>query len=230
MHSFREACVPVCCLALLAAVISLTGCAFRNSRTSKSSDTVVYHSDERSSTKKKESPEAHHARSSESTGSSEVKSVSDKPTSSKTAISDSAENRKANFRSEKTAGTKGNRPSGPSDLKSDPDEEGEVREAALKLAQNCESPLNIKICYVTADREWWVSIYDDLGAQVDVKEYIWDKENQRLRPFLVLTRIPKNKLEDQLRKSGPDRVCFQLDPPKKNKAEKAGPQKDLPKP
>ncbi len=100
------------------------------------------------------------------------------------------------------------------------EEEQEVRSAALKLAQTCESLIHIKICYIIADDEWWVSLYDDMGPQVDLRSFIWDRDNQRLRPFLVLTRIPKNKLEQHVYASGEDRSCFLLEPLKPLKEEK----------
>ncbi len=214
-------------------LIAVTGCASRGGSTSKKPDTVVYDKDKQPSASKKANPQASPVTAAESKAPNEVEGASDKVISAKTAVPRTTENSKTSRNPDLTTGPPGNKSKSPPDQTDDSEEERDVREAALKLIKNSENPeslINIKICYVTTDREWWVSIYDDLGSQIDIKSYIWDRENQRLRPFLVLTRIPKKKLSQHLRTSGSDRLCFVMDPPKKTNDEKPTSRKELSKP
>lgn len=94
-----------------------------------------------------------------------------------------------------------------------PTEEEVVKEAAVKMGQSLEPVLSIKICYLSPKDEWWASIYHDLGHLIDVKQFIWNREQEKLEPFTVLTQIPRNKLKVHLTNNKPGSRCEILSPP-----------------
>lgn len=94
-----------------------------------------------------------------------------------------------------------------------PTEEELVREAVVKMGQSFEPVLNIKICHLAPKDEWWATIYQDLGQAVDVKQFIWNREQEKLEPFLVLTRIPRSKVKVHLTNNKPGSRCEILSPP-----------------
>ena len=98
-----------------------------------------------------------------------------------------------------------------------------VRDAAREIVKNIDTISKIKICHLKTEDEWWVTLYDDLGSLIDLKQYVWDRESESLTPFLVLKRIPKSRLESHITGQDPDRVCEVFDPPprpKKNQDQK----------
>jgi hypothetical protein len=92
-----------------------------------------------------------------------------------------------------------------------------VRDAAREIVKNIDTISKIKICHLKTDDEWWVTLYDDTGSIIDLKQYVWDRESESLTPFLVLKRIPKSRLESHLTGQDPDRVCEVFDPPPRPK-------------
>ncbi len=62
--------------------------------------------------------------------------------------------------------------------------------------------------------EWWIVLYDDMGAVYDVKQFTWNRDQEKLEPFLVLKKIGKNRLEEELTVREADRACEPLGIPK----------------
>jgi hypothetical protein len=90
-----------------------------------------------------------------------------------------------------------------------------IKKASLDIAKGIETVTKIKICYVKNQDEWWVTLYDDLGPIIDMKQYVWDRDTETLRPFLVLKRISKNRLDSDINSLAADRICEVMDPPRK---------------
>ena len=98
-----------------------------------------------------------------------------------------------------------------------------VKNAALEMGKNMSSVEKIKICHDGSADEWWVIFYDDIGAMIDLKQYVWEVESESLTPFLVLKRIPRSRLETHLNMSEPERKCEVIDnQPKKKVEDKEG--------
>lgn len=93
-----------------------------------------------------------------------------------------------------------------------PDEDQQVKAAALELAKNIGGIEKIKVCYVDKDDEWWATLYEDIGAVIDVKQFIWNRESEKFDPFLILKRISKSKLDSDLKHNEPGRKCFVIAP------------------
>lgn len=80
-------------------------------------------------------------------------------------------------------------------------------EAAIEEAKELIAVEKMKICHKLKENEWWVSIYVDIGGRIDVKQFIWNGELDKLEPFLVLKRIPKRKLAAELKKVDARSTC-----------------------
>jgi hypothetical protein len=89
-------------------------------------------------------------------------------------------------------------------------EDQRVKEAAFKVAKEFPAVKRGKICYSVKTDEWWVVLYDDTGAVYDVKQYTWSRDQEKLEPFLVLKRIGKNRLEEDLTTREADKACEAL--------------------
>jgi hypothetical protein len=105
------------------------------------------------------------------------------------------------------------------------DEDHEVKAAARELSKSIGSIEKIKVCYVTKDDEWWAIFYEDIGPVIDVKQFIWNRELEKFEPFLVLKRISKAKLAEELKQDQSGHRCDILAPPEKPKPEKPKPEK-----
>lgn len=92
-----------------------------------------------------------------------------------------------------------------------------VRRAAMELRDAHPSAQKMKLCYAVKDDEWWAIFYEDAGTHYDLKQYVWDRERRHLDPFLVLRRIPRDRLQQDLGGNEPDRACEVVDlaPPSK---------------
>ncbi len=90
-------------------------------------------------------------------------------------------------------------------------EDQKVKRAALRIAENLSAVKKMKICYAIDKDEWWVVLYDEVGPSIDLKQFIWNREEERLEPFLVLKRIPSSQLETHLTKRRPGRACEVVD-------------------
>ncbi len=92
-------------------------------------------------------------------------------------------------------------------------EDQKVKNAAFEMARSIPSVTKIQVCYALEDDEWWVILYDDLGSAIDVKQFVWNREQELLEPFLVINRIPRGSLDLHLTRRTPDRACQILDRP-----------------
>jgi hypothetical protein len=93
-------------------------------------------------------------------------------------------------------------------------EDQKIKESAFEVAKGYPNVSKIKICYAVKDDEWWVTLYDDIGAAIDLKQFTWNRELEKLEPFLVLKRIPSNRLQAQLSEEEPGRACEILTVPR----------------
>ena len=101
----------------------------------------------------------------------------------------------------------------------------EIKQAALNIAKNIDTIAKIRICHVENEDEWWVTLYDDIGPVIDLKQYVWDRDSETLRPFLVLKRISQARFQAQLTAKEPDRRCEVIDPPPKPSRKKTQDEK-----
>jgi hypothetical protein len=92
-------------------------------------------------------------------------------------------------------------------------EDEKVKQAALEMAKSFPGARKIKICYAIDDDEWWITIYDDEGSSIDLKQFVWDREKEILEPFLVLKRIPRTGMERHAREKRPGKACRVIDLP-----------------
>lgn len=90
-------------------------------------------------------------------------------------------------------------------------EDQRVRQAAIKLAEQLQGVKKGKICYSVKNDEWWVVLYDDLGPVYDVKQFTWNRDQEKLEQFLVLKKIGKNRVEEDRSTRDPDRACESID-------------------
>jgi len=86
-------------------------------------------------------------------------------------------------------------------------EDEKVKTLALGLAKGFPAGSKIKICYAVKRDEWWVTLYEDAGAVFELKQYTWNRDQDKLEPFLVLKTVPKEKLEEHLNSPEPDKAC-----------------------
>ncbi|MDQ7783702.1 MAG: hypothetical protein RDU20_12535 [Desulfomonilaceae bacterium] len=89
-----------------------------------------------------------------------------------------------------------------------------LRTAADELASQLGRIEAMKLCHVEKENEWWVVFYQDIGPVIDVRNYIWNWEEQRFRPYLVVKRFPKNELQDKVNRLEHGRKCVVLKSPK----------------
>ncbi len=94
-------------------------------------------------------------------------------------------------------------------------EDEKVKTLALELAKGSSAGSKMKMCYAVKKDEWWVILYEDTGAVFEVKQYSWNREQNRLEPFLVFKTIPKDQIQEHLNSPEPDRACEVLETPSK---------------
>lgn len=221
LRHFRAVDYAIFCTALLCLAVALNGCKSGTTRGVKTSDAT---SAERPTEVASKNPNTDEKRKSEtqkasSAGQSESQEIPQKaPASSsvsdRTKVEPSSKNKLDRKPStpDSTAESK-NRHNISSGTKIS--EVDLVKKAALVTAKGIESVKKIKICYLRNEDEWWVTLYDDLGPILDLKQYTWDRDTETLKPFLVLKRISKNRLDSELLSKVPDRTCEIMDPPPK---------------
>jgi hypothetical protein len=91
-------------------------------------------------------------------------------------------------------------------------EDQKVRDAAVVMAKASPGVEKIKICYAVKQHEWWVILYERGQGFFELKQYIWNKESEKLEPFLVVKRIPAARLQQHLTEEEPGRACEILEP------------------
>jgi hypothetical protein len=92
-------------------------------------------------------------------------------------------------------------------------EDQKVKAAADALVKSSPNVRKIRICYAVKYDEWWVTLYEDIGPFFELKQFVWNREQERLQPHLVEQRIAKTALERHLKESEPEQACEALDPP-----------------
>lgn len=90
-------------------------------------------------------------------------------------------------------------------------EDQKVKQAALELAHEFQGIKKGKICYSVKTDEWWVVLYEDIGSLYDVKQYTWNRDQEKLEQFLVLKKIGKNRLQEDINERESDKACEPLD-------------------
>lgn len=101
----------------------------------------------------------------------------------------------------------------PAEHKEERWDDQKVKDAALRLAKRFPATQKIKICYATKDDEWWVIFYEDAGSYYELRQFVWDRDTDKLQPFLVLKRIDRHELNEHVAAAEPDRACESMDPP-----------------
>lgn len=86
-------------------------------------------------------------------------------------------------------------------------DEDRVKKAALQVIKELASPQKYLICHDEIKDEWSLTVFDDIGHILDVKQYYWNMETEKMEPFLVLNRIPKSHLNDELSKKSLGKNC-----------------------
>lgn len=94
------------------------------------------------------------------------------------------------------------------------EQEEKVKKAAIETLKGLSSPIKYTICYDEENDEWWLTVYDDIGHALDVKQYFWTPAQEKLEPFLVLNRIPKGRLAAELSKKSDRKKCSIYEPGK----------------
>ena len=80
------------------------------------------------------------------------------------------------------------------------------------MAKNFQHVSKIKVCYAVKDDEWWVVLYDDAGAFTELKQYTWNRDQEKLEAFLVVKRIPSGRVQEQSAEEEPGKACEVLEP------------------
>ena len=86
-------------------------------------------------------------------------------------------------------------------------EEEKVLNVATETVSIVASPAKYTVCYDQEKAEWWLTIYDDIGYAFDVKKFFWNPELEKFEPFLVLSKISKNRLNDEVSKKSDTKKC-----------------------
>jgi hypothetical protein len=90
------------------------------------------------------------------------------------------------------------------------DEAGQVKAAALELAKILGNIKKAKICYAGKDKEWWAIYYQDIESAIDVRQFFWNSDTEKLEPFLVLKRIPQAKMDSDFKKEETGKTCSEI--------------------
>jgi hypothetical protein len=92
-------------------------------------------------------------------------------------------------------------------------EDQKVRDAAVEMAKATPGVKQIKICYAVKKGEWWVILYQPGQGMYELKQYIWNKDSEKLEPFLVYKTIPADRLQQHLTEEEPGRACEVMELP-----------------
>lgn len=90
-------------------------------------------------------------------------------------------------------------------------EDQKVKSAAVELAKTLPSVKKMKICYEVKHDEWWAILYEDSGSMIELKQFVWSRQQEKFEPHLVMQRIPANQLQQHLAESVPGRACEPVD-------------------
>lgn len=93
------------------------------------------------------------------------------------------------------------------------EDQKKVRDAAAEMAKADPAVKKIKVCYAVRNDEWWVILYEQGEGIFELKQYIWNKESEKLEPFLVYKTIPITRLQQHLTEEEPGKACEIMEPP-----------------
>jgi hypothetical protein len=88
-----------------------------------------------------------------------------------------------------------------------PWEDTRVKSAATDLANTRPTVKKFKICYSVKDDEWWVTLYEPADDFIELKQFTWNRDSEKLEELLVMKRIPAAGLEKHLKEEEPGRAC-----------------------
>ncbi|MBI5252689.1 MAG: hypothetical protein HY912_24605 [Desulfomonile tiedjei] len=91
-------------------------------------------------------------------------------------------------------------------------EDQKVKAAATEFARGLRGIKKLKVCYAVKEDEWWVTLYEESGPAFELKQYTWNREQEKLEPFLVTKRVAADRLQSDLAEHGADMACEVLDP------------------
>jgi len=91
-------------------------------------------------------------------------------------------------------------------------EDQKVKTAAQEMARGFPAVKKIQVCYQVEADEWWVTLYDDMGVEIDLKQFTWNRDQEKLEPFLVLKRVPASRLDAHLTTKRPGMACEIVEP------------------
>jgi hypothetical protein len=92
-------------------------------------------------------------------------------------------------------------------------EDQKVRDAAVEMGKATPGVKQIKICYAVKEGEWWVILYQPGQGLYELKQYIWNKDSEKLEPFLVYKTIPTDRLRQHLTEEEPGKACEVMELP-----------------
>lgn len=93
-------------------------------------------------------------------------------------------------------------------------EDQQVKKLALDMAAKTPGVRKIQVCFALKTDEWMIILYVEDGSEYELKQFFWNKDKTELEPYRVFERIPKQRLEERLSKSEPDKACETFDPPR----------------
>ncbi|MBI5572025.1 MAG: gamma-glutamylcyclotransferase [Desulfomonile tiedjei] len=93
-------------------------------------------------------------------------------------------------------------------------EDQAIERMARELVAKTPKTVGVKICYDKKADEWWITLYEDAGAALDLKQYVWGQPRDKLEQFLVVKKVGKRKLADDLASAEPGMSCRSIKPTK----------------
>jgi hypothetical protein len=94
-------------------------------------------------------------------------------------------------------------------------EDQKVRTAAREMGSSMASVGKLKLCYDHIEDEWWLILYQEVGPSVELKQFVWSRDQERFEPHLVLNRIPKSRMPEHLARQELNRACEVMEVSKK---------------
>ncbi len=91
-------------------------------------------------------------------------------------------------------------------------EDQKVKAAAMELSRGMPGIKKLKVCYAVKEDEWWVTLYEESGPAFELKQFTWNREQDKLEQFLVQKRLAADRLQSHLTEHENDMACEVLDP------------------
>jgi len=86
-------------------------------------------------------------------------------------------------------------------------EEERVRSIAEVLAKRTPKVAYMKLCCDRKRNEWWITLYQDAGFRLELKQFIWNKTQDKAEAFAVLRYVSRGHLKEHLAESTPEKPC-----------------------